>query len=136
MAMIYRFDDVSQEYPTYKDKPGLWETTLLYSARSNHLDIVQYLICEAHCFVNAQNQRAASFALNISATDYTLRPTAASTALHGACYNNHLNIVKYLVEHGADYFIRNQAHETPIMNGEQYPDIKKFFQEYLILSYS
>ncbi|CAF4184106.1 unnamed protein product, partial [Rotaria magnacalcarata] len=86
-----------KEYPTFKDKPGLWETTLLFSAaRNNHLEIVKYLIEEAHCSVNAQNQREVEFALNTSSTNYTPRPTAASTALHAACYYNHLSIVRYL----------------------------------------
>ncbi|CAF1208037.1 unnamed protein product [Rotaria magnacalcarata] len=126
-----------KEYPTFKDKPGLWETTLLFSAaRNNHLEIVKYLIEEAHCSVNAQNQREVEFALNTSSTNYTPRPTAASTALHAACYYNHLSIVRYLVQHGADYFIRNQAHETPIYNGERHNDIKSFFQDYLIMGYS
>lgn len=124
-------------YPTFKDKPGLWETTLLYSAaRNNHFHIVQYLIEEAHCSVNAQNLRDVDFALNASLTTYAPKPTAGSTPLHGACYNNHLNMVKYLVEHGADYFIQNQAIETPINNGARHPDIKKFFQDYLIMGYS
>ena len=126
-----------EAYPTFKDQPGLWETTLLYSAaRNNHFNIVKYLVEEAHCSVNAQNQLDVVFALDAHATNYAPRPTAASTALHGACFNNHLNIVKYLVEHDADYFIKNQAHETPMMNGERHSDIKSYFQDYLILSYS
>jgi hypothetical protein len=126
-----------KEYPTYKDKPGLWETTLLYSAsKNNHLDIVKFLIEFAHCSVNAQNQRDVDFALDVGGTDFTPRPTAGSTALHGACYNDRLNVVKYLVEHGANYFIQNQAKETPLMNGERYPEIKSYFQDYLIISYS
>ena len=60
-----------KQYPTFKDKPGLWETTLLYSAaRNNHLDIVKYLIEKAHCSVNAQNQREIDFALDTSGTNY------------------------------------------------------------------
>ncbi|CAF3032918.1 unnamed protein product [Rotaria sp. Silwood2] len=126
-----------KEYPTFKDKPGLWETTLLFSAaRNNHLDIVEYLIRKARCSVNALNQRDVSFALNSSEKTFTPRATAASTALHGACFYNHLNVVQYLIRHGADYFIRNQADETPINNGEQHTDIKKFFQDYLIMGYS
>jgi hypothetical protein len=126
-----------KQYPTYKDKPGLWETTLLYSAaRNNHLDIVKYLIELAHCSVNAQNQRDVEFALDDCSPDFIPRPTAASTALHGACFNNHLNVVKYLVDHGANYFIQNQANETPIMNGEHFVDIKNYFQDYLIINYS
>ncbi|CAF3603855.1 unnamed protein product [Rotaria socialis] len=127
----------TKDYPTFKDKPGLWETTLLYSAaRNNHLDIVKYLIEEAYCSVNAQNLRDVDFALDATVTTYAPRPTAGSTALHGACFNNHLNIVQYLVEHGADYFIQNQAIETPISNGTNHADIKKFFQDYLIMGYS
>ncbi|CAM4813358.1 unnamed protein product [Rotaria magnacalcarata] len=126
-----------KDYPTFKDKPGLWETTLLYSAaRNNHLDIVKYLIEEARCSVNAQNLRDVDFALDATATTYAPRPTAGSTALHGACFNNHLNVVKYLVEHGADYFIQNQAIETPIKNGEKHVDVKMFFQDYLVMGYS
>ena len=125
------------QYPEYKDKPGMWETTLLYStARNNHFELLKYLIEEAHCSVNAQNQRDADFALNSCKEDFIPKPSAASTALHAACYNKHLDIVKYLVEHDADYFIENQANETPIMNGERHADIKKYFMSYLIINYS
>lgn len=126
-----------KKYPTYKDKPGLWETTLLFSAaRNKHFDIVKYLIEDAHCSVNAQNSRDVDFALNTSSTNYNPRPTAGSTALHAACFYNHLNIVQYLVQHDANYFIRNQAYETPINNGERYLEIKNFFHDYLIMNYS
>ncbi|CAF0859787.1 unnamed protein product [Didymodactylos carnosus] len=130
--------DFLKQYPMFKDKPGLWETTLLYSAaRNNRFDIVKYLIEQVHCSVNAQNQRDMSYALDSQTTaNFTPRPTAASTALHGACFNSHLPVVQYLVEHGADYFIKNQAYETPIMNGEHNPDIKQYFQDYLVLGYS
>ncbi|CAF1563548.1 unnamed protein product [Adineta ricciae] len=125
------------QHPRYRNKPGLWQTTMLYSAaKSNHFDIVKYLIEEAHCSVNAQNQRDMAFALGADLKDYSPRPAAGSTALHAACFNNHLRIVKYLVQHGADYFSHNQAHETPIENGLNHPEIKKFFQEYLLLHYS
>jgi hypothetical protein len=126
-----------RQYPIYKDKPGLWGTTLLYSAtKNNHFDIVKYLIEFAHCSVNAQNQCDVDFALGTCSTNIIPRPGAASTALHAACFNNHLNIVKYLLEHGADYFIQNQANETPMMNGENIVDINNYFQEYLIIRYS
>ena len=47
-----------KNYPTFKDKPGLWGTTLLYSAaRNNHMNIVKYLIEIAQCSVNAQNEQ-------------------------------------------------------------------------------
>jgi hypothetical protein len=44
--------------------------------------------------------------------------------------------VKYLIEHGADYFIENHARETPMMNASSKPHIQQFFRDYLILSYS
>ncbi|CAF4226425.1 unnamed protein product, partial [Rotaria magnacalcarata] len=47
-----------EKYPTFKDKPGLWGTTLLYSvARNNHPDLVEYLVSTVQCSVNAQNQQ-------------------------------------------------------------------------------
>ncbi|CAF1457971.1 unnamed protein product, partial [Didymodactylos carnosus] len=128
------------DHPALKDKPGLWGTTLLYSsARNNHMEIVKYLIMGARCSVDAQNQRQLAFALHdtgVQQTDVSVSPTAASTALHGACFNGHLEIVEYLVLNGANYFLQNQAFETPIMNGEHQPRIKQFFQKYLILNYS
>jgi hypothetical protein len=126
-----------EHYPTYKNKPGLWKTTLLYSAsQNNHLRIVIYLIEFAHCSVNAKNQHDMDFALDTGDTDFTPNSIASSTALHAACYNNHLEMVKYLIEHGADYFIQNQANETPIMSAKSSDNVTKYFENYLILSYS
>ena len=39
------------------------------------------------------------------------------TPLHWSSYNGHLNVVKYLIEHGADWFIKN--------------DDNKYFIDYL-----
>jgi hypothetical protein len=63
-------------------------------------------------------------------------PKAGSTALHAACFGGYLEIVQYLIEHGANYFIRNQAEETPIMNGEHHQHIIKYFQNFLNLGYT
>jgi hypothetical protein len=124
-------------YPAFKDKPGLWGTTLLYSAaKNNNMRIVKYLVETAKCSINAQNEQDLEKSLSASSTDIHVNPTAASTALHGACFNGHLNMVKYLLEHGADYSIRNQAQETPIMNGQLHKDIKEFFQNYIVSGYS
>lgn len=131
--------DFIQNYPTFKDKPGLHGTTLLYSAaRNNHIRLVQHLVQNAHCAVNAQNLQELEKALSTTATSgkYAANPSAASTALHGACYNGALDIVKYLIEHGADYFIQNQARETPIQNGSSNESIQRFFEDFLILGYS
>jgi len=127
-----------ENHPTLKDKPGHYGTTLLYSAaRNNHMKLVKYLIETAKCSINAQNEQELGHCLESSrgaSHDSEFRSKAASTALHGACYNKHLQIVQYLVEHGADYFIRNQALETPLMNIRD-EEIKQYFRNYLLLGY-
>ncbi|CAF1235290.1 unnamed protein product, partial [Didymodactylos carnosus] len=127
------------KYPTLKDKPGLHGTTLLYSAAKNNREIlVRYLVQEVHCAINAQNQQELEDVLQIhlASTYRNISPSAGSTALHGACFNGHLNIVKYLIKYNADYFIRNQLLETPLMNGQIYSQIQAFFEDFLILGYS
>jgi hypothetical protein len=127
------------KYPTFKDKPGPWGTTLLYSAaRNNQLVVVNYLLRKMHCSVNAQNRQHIQRALRmdiITASDFKVDPSAGSTALHGACYGGHLEIVKELMDHDANYFIRNQAEETPIMNAIRWPHIIKYFQDLLNRGY-
>ncbi|CAF0927319.1 unnamed protein product [Rotaria sordida] len=129
-----------KRFPTMKDRPGLWGTTLLYSAaRNNHTNLVRFLVTNARCSVNAQNQQHIKRALSKSVKDdpdFVPNPSAGSTALHGACFAGHLEIVKFLFEHGADCFLRNHAYETPIDNGRRKPSIIKYFMENLILSYS
>ncbi len=132
-------NDFLDKNPAFKDKPGPWGTTLLYSAaRNNQLAVVKYLLSEAHCSVNAQNQQHIQRALRmdiITASDYKVDPSAGSTALHGASYGGHLEIVKYLIDHGAKCFIRNQAEETPMMNAIGRPHIIKYFQNLLNRGY-
>ncbi|CAF0772646.1 unnamed protein product [Didymodactylos carnosus] len=135
---ITKVKNFIKTFPMYKNRPGLWNTTLLYSAaRNNKLELVQYLVDEAKCSVNAQNQRDLSYALDEE--DPSMPPpraTAASTALHAACFNGHLDIVKFLVDHNADYYIRNQLLETPIMNALQSAQVKAYFDSLLTSSYS
>ncbi|CAF3704214.1 unnamed protein product [Rotaria sp. Silwood1] len=123
-----------------KDRPGFFGTTLLYSAaRNNHASLVRYLVTKARCSVNAQNQQHIKRALSKSVkndADFAPNPSAGSTALHGACFAGHLEIMKFLFEHGADCFLRNHAEETPIDNGRTKPNIIKYFMENLVLSYS
>lgn len=134
---LLRVQNFLKNFPMYKDKPGMWRTTLLYSAaRNNFFDVVKYLVEEVHCSINAQNQVDVDFALKSSGTGYDAQAVLGSTALHAACFNKHLDIVKYLVEHGANYFMRNQACETPIENGIHHPEIRQFFQQNLVLNYS
>ena len=128
-------EEFIKNYPTFKDKPGLWGTTLLYSAaRENHLPIVKYLLVDARCSVNAQNEHDITFSL--ATGDFIPSSKAGSTALHGACFNGHLKIVELLILHGADYFIQNQAFETPIEKGEFRRNVEDFFKNFLILGYS
>ncbi|CAF3319932.1 unnamed protein product [Rotaria socialis] len=102
------------------------------------MNSVVYLIETAKCSVNAQNEQHLEKILSSSKKnlDYESKTKAASTALHGACFNGHLIIVKYLVENGANYFIKNQALETPLMNIGSHEDMKQYFRNYLLLGYS
>jgi len=121
--------DFIEKYPKFKDKSGIWGTTLLYSSsRNNHIDIVKYLIEQGHCNINAQNKEYYS-------DNNQLNPTSGSTSLHVASYYGHLNIVKYLIDNGADYFIQNHLKETSIDNGLLRDNIKEFYQDYLIFTY-
>lgn len=133
------FDGVKsfvEKFPSFKDKPGLWDTTLLYSAsRNGHLKIIQYLIDEAHCSVNAQNRRQLKFALNEKGPGYDAQVAYGSTALHSAAYYNRLEVVQYLIGKGANYFIRNQGGETAIANSLQNAAIRGFFENYLVSNY-
>ncbi|CAF1611893.1 unnamed protein product, partial [Adineta ricciae] len=129
--------DFVQNYPTFKDRPGLHGTTLLYSAaRNNHFPLVQYLVEKGQCSVNAQNLQELDKALRIDDGKYRAYPSAASTPLHAACFRGHLGIVEYLIGHGADYFIQNQVEETPIDNGKRQDNIRAYFENFLVLSYS
>lgn len=120
-----------QTFPTFKDKSGLYQTTLLYSAaRNNHMNLVKYLIEIGHCSINAQNKEYL-----FKDDEPTFKGTIDSTALHAACYQGHLNIVKYLIEHGGDYFISNILGETPVLNSESNPNLKRFFRNFLLSSY-
>ena len=119
--------DFIENYPRLKDKSGLRGMTLIYSAaHNNQLTIARYLLSDARCSVNAQNEHNMKFPSAI----------AGSTALHAACYNGHFEMVKLLIQYGADYFRQNQAYETPIENGNFHSNIKEFFKSFLILSYS
>ncbi|CAF1214154.1 unnamed protein product [Rotaria sordida] len=142
---IKTVDNFLKRYPMYKDKPGFWKTTLIYSAaRNNHLRLIKYLIETARCSVNAQNQSEIAYVVIADSNTtqdqqgtlgYKPDPTAAATALHAACFNNNLDIVKYLISKGANYFKRNQLGETPIQNSVGHEGIQNFFNDYLVSAY-
>ncbi|CAM2721829.1 unnamed protein product [Rotaria socialis] len=117
-----------EKYPKYKDKCSIYDTTLLYSSsRNNYFHIVKYLIEQGKCFINIQNRKYNR--------NNQLNGTSGSTALHAACFYGHLNIVKYLIDNGANYFIKNHLEETPIQNGLSNRNIREFFENFLILNY-
>ena len=125
-------EEFVETYPKLKDRSGLYQTTLLYSAaRNNHFDLVRYLIEDAHCSVNASNEEYLA-----QGDPPSKKATIGSTALHAACYQGHLDIVKYLIAHGGDYFQLNNAKETPISNSKSKPNVEKFFRGFVFLSYS
>ncbi|CAF1436669.1 unnamed protein product [Adineta ricciae] len=122
-----------ENYPQLMDKSSPYETTVLYcAARNNHLDLVKYLIEEAGCSVNAQNQ---SYDPPDQSGD-TKKAIIGSTALHAACYQGHRDVVTYLISHGGDYFLLNSINETPVQNGKSKHNIRGFFQDFLLPSYS
>ena len=51
-----------------------------------------------------------------------------TTFIYSAARQNHLEIVKYLIEHGADYYLRNQAFETSLDNIERKQSITRYFE--------
>ena len=120
------------KYPSMKDAPGPWQTILIYSAaRQNHLELVKYLVEEMQCSINAQNQQHIDKALaktELNGETFLFDPKSASTELHAACYLGHVEIVKYLIEHDADYYLRNQAFETSLDNIERNQSITRYFE--------
>ena len=128
------------EYPTFKDKSGLWGTTLIYpAARNNHLELLKDLVETHGCSVNAQNRQHLIRALSSAghSTDYfDDNSRAGSTALHAACFTKHFRIVKYLIEHDADYYIRNHSGETALEHANLSKDNAGYFRQLLVFGYS
>jgi hypothetical protein len=121
-----------ENYPTLKDKSGLYGTTLLYSAaRNNHFSLVKYLIKKGGCSVNAKNEEYLE-----KGQHSTPKATIGSTPLHAACFHGHLHIVKYMIGNGADYFILNSLHESSIDNSQSQGKIRNFFRNFILLDYS
>ncbi|CAF3552512.1 unnamed protein product, partial [Rotaria sp. Silwood2] len=105
---------------------------LLYSAaRNNHFDLVKYLIETCNCSINVKNEDHSE-----KSEESKLKASTGSTPLHVACFYGHLQIVKYLIENGADYFILNNINETPIQNGQCNKYVQKFFHDFLLFGYS
>ncbi|CAF1054960.1 unnamed protein product [Didymodactylos carnosus] len=89
----------------------------------------KYLIEVAKCAINSQNRRTES-------NDCFLDSISRSTVLHVAASIGDKDLVAYLVEHGADIYIKNQAGETPFMLDMIHSPINHYFQDYLLCGYS
>lgn len=128
-----RLDGVIQlitHYPIFKDRSGPLLTTMLYTAvKTASIHIVKYLIEKAKCCINAPNRRTDS-------NEDALSSTAGCTALHAAASIGDKGLVAYLIEHGADISVKNQAGQTPIMLGMAHDNLKQYFQDCLISDYS
>ena len=135
-----KIDRFLKNYPYMKDRPGVDGMTLLYAAaRRGDLDLVRNLVEKHRCSVDAQNLQDLKRALavfNPHENHFSSNPRAGSTPLHVAAHREHLDVVKYLVEHGADYFIENQAGETVLMNAAGHTNVTNYFREILVFGYS
>ena len=135
-----KIDRFLKNYPYMKDRPGVDGMTLLYAAaRRGDLDLVRNLVEKHRCSVDAQNLQDLKRALavfNPHENHFSSNPRAGSTPLHVAAHREHLDVVKYLVEHGADYFIENQAGETVLMNAAGHTNVANYFREILVFGYS
>jgi hypothetical protein len=91
-----------ENYPELQDKSGLYERILRYSAaRNNHFDLVTYLIEEAGCSVNAQNEE-------YHEKGHQTKATMGSTPLHAACYQGHLILQIYQIFPREKFFIKSK----------------------------
>lgn len=126
-------EDFVRKFPSSKDKTGFGGSTLLHlAAKTNNLNLVRYLIENVGCSVNAINQQQtrqlrASFFSDDDILDAYF--SEGETPLHTACSNGHVDVVKYLVEHGADCSIHNRAGETPIDQAKSHPKILQYLNE-------
>ena len=74
--------------------------TKLFFYPSGQLEVVKYLVLEAHVDVNACSD-------------------SGSTPLRSACFMTHYEVVKFLIEHGADISKKNQNGGTCLINSVQ-----------------
>ncbi|CAF3491338.1 unnamed protein product [Rotaria socialis] len=98
------------EYPEYKNKFGIYGTTILYAAAENgNLEIIKYLIENVKCELNLQNPQ-------VILPNGNELLSNGNTPLHAACYFEHLDIVKYFLEYqNVDLSLKNSSGQTPQM---------------------
>ncbi|CAF0923021.1 unnamed protein product [Adineta steineri] len=101
------------KYPQYKNKFGIYGTTILYEAvKYGNIEIIKYLIEIVKCPLNLQNPK-----LILPNGNELL--SNENTPLHAACYFQHLHIVKYLLrQENIDLNLKNSFGQTPEMIAE------------------
>lgn len=117
-------------------------TPLVIAARNGHLDVVKYLVEHGANINNAANGRdksallAASWGRHLDIVEYLLSKGAninaqafnGYTPLNDAASIGDFEIVKCLVDHGADPRIRDKRGLTPAQNAQlrlqKYPHLK------------
>jgi hypothetical protein len=117
-------------------------TPLVIAARNGHLEVVEYLVEHGANINNAANGRdksallAASYGRHLDVVEYLLNKGAninaqafnGYTPLNDAASIGDFQVVKYLVDHGADPRIRDKKGLTPAQNAqlrlERYPHLK------------
>lgn len=95
---------LENRFELVEEVPPLWT-----AAAMNHFDIVKLLIEQGHANVNQLIK-------------------THSTALRAACYHNNLDMVRYLITHGANPHQARKGNYTNLMlcAGRQYPLIVKY----------
>ena len=84
--------------PTLTDKNEFAFTPLHWACQNGHLNIVKYLIEQHKVPPNYRRKGKESERGQDEPLTLTDKNKLALTPLHWACYNGHLNIVKYLIE--------------------------------------
>ncbi|MHB9146875.1 MAG: ankyrin repeat domain-containing protein [Candidatus Amoebophilus sp.] len=89
-------------------------TPLNWACRQGYLEAVKYLV-EKGADVNAKTKWVTEFEYEYGYSEHEyVEDKYDYTPLLCACENDHLEVVKYLIEKGADINAKNQKGETPI----------------------
>lgn len=73
------------------------DTPVCWAAYMNHLKVLKFLLEKKGVRIDVQNK-------------------SRNSPLHWACYRGHTQIAEYLIERGVDYYLKNDAGQTPLMS--------------------